>query len=104
MIRLDLRILQECELFGIDANTGNCFLMAIYHSLEMRAGTRLASEMSEDELKEFEALIESGDEASALRWLEENYPYYREIVRNEFISITRALTDRSSFFRYMLSG
>jgi Protein of unknown function (DUF5663) len=55
----------------------------IYETLEMRVGMRLASGMSEQQLNEFETLMNNQDDAGALKWLETNFPDYKKVVAEE---------------------
>ena len=55
----------------------------IYQTLEMRVGMKLAEQMTNQQLDEFEAFIERNDEAGALKWLETNFPNYKQVVADE---------------------
>jgi hypothetical protein len=44
---------------------------------------KLAENMSDAQLDEFEKLMDSGNEAGALTWLETNVPNYKEVVASE---------------------
>lgn len=58
-------------------------LAHVYQTLEQRVGIRLASQMTEAQLDEFDRFIEGNDEEGALQWLGTNIPNYREVVRDE---------------------
>jgi succinate dehydrogenase flavin-adding protein (antitoxin of CptAB toxin-antitoxin module) len=49
----------------------------------MRVGMTLAQQMTNEQLDEFERFIDSNDEAGALKWLETNFPDYKQVVANE---------------------
>jgi len=68
----------------LPANEKNSFLKHIYETLEMRVGIRLADQMSNEQLDEFERYFEAKDDAGAFKWLEANFPNYKEIVQQEF--------------------
>ncbi len=55
----------------------------IYETLEMRVGMKLAEQMTDAQLDEFEAFIDQKDEAGALKWLETNFPNYKQVVAEE---------------------
>lgn len=55
----------------------------IYETLEMRVGIKLASNMTDEQLTEFETLMNNQDDAGALRWLETNFPNYKQVVTDE---------------------
>src|SRR5262249_1172528 len=61
----------------------NKMLAHIYETLELRVGMKLAEQMSDQQLDEFEAFIDKNDEAGALKWLETNFPNYKDVVAQE---------------------
>lgn len=61
----------------------NKLLQTIYERLEMNVGMRLAEKMTDQQLDEFEGFIDRNDEAGALRWLETNFPNYKQVVAEE---------------------
>ncbi len=83
MFKLDNNLLTELGLAALPVAEKNKMLAHIYETLELRVGMRLAQQMSDDQLKEFEAFIDSGNEAGALQWLETNFPDYKSVVANE---------------------
>ena len=62
----------------------NDLLRHIYETLEMRVGLELADQMTQGELDEFEKFFETGDDAGAFRWLETNFPNYKQVVAEQF--------------------
>lgn len=84
MIKLDDNLLQELGLGSLSAEEKKKMLAHIYETLEMRVGMELAKQMSDAQLNEFEDFINRNDEAGALRWLETNFPNYKEVVAAEF--------------------
>jgi hypothetical protein len=84
MLKIDNNLLQEVGLGGLPAAEKNSFLKHVYETLEMRVGIRLADQMSNEQLDEFERYFEAKDDAGAFKWLETNFPNYKEIVQQEF--------------------
>jgi predicted RNA-binding Zn ribbon-like protein len=84
MIKLDDNLLQELGLAAMPPEEKKQFLRHIYETLEMRVGTRLAENMSEQQLNEFEDFINKNDEQGAFHWLESNFPNYKDVVAEEF--------------------
>ena len=84
MIKLDDDLLKELGLDGLPAEEKKKFLAHLYETLEMRVGMKLAEQMSDAQLSEFEQFIDRNDEAGALRWLETNFPNYKDVVAAEF--------------------
>jgi len=83
MFQLDDNLLQELGLGRLPAAEKNKMLTHIYETLELRVGMRLAEQMSDAQLDEFEGFIDRNDEAGALHWLETNFPDYKKVVAEE---------------------
>jgi predicted RNA-binding Zn ribbon-like protein len=83
LFKLDENLLIELGLGSLPAEEKNKMLAHIYETLEMRVGMKLAEQMTNEQLDEFEAFIDSNDEAGALKWLESNFPNYKQVVADE---------------------
>jgi len=83
MFKLDDNLLQELGLGSLTVEEKNKMLGHIYETLEMRVGMKLAEQMSNEQLDEFESFIDKNDEAGALKWLETNFPGYKQVVADE---------------------
>jgi hypothetical protein len=84
MLKIDNSLLTDVGLGGLPDAEKNSFLKHIYETLEMRVGIRLADQMSNQQLDEFEQYFEAKDDAGAFKWLETNFPNYKDIVQEEF--------------------
>lgn len=83
MFKLDNALLEELGLGSLPADEKNKMLAHIYETLEMRVGMKLAEQMTNEQLDEFEAFIDKNDEAGALKWLETNFPNYKQVVADQ---------------------
>lgn len=83
MFQLDDNLLQELGLGSLPPAEKNKMLAHIYETLELRVGMKLAEQMTDAQLDEFEAFIDKNDEAGALHWLETNFPDYKQVVASE---------------------
>jgi hypothetical protein len=83
MFQLDDNLLKELGLGDLPASEKNKMLAHIYETLELRVGMRLAEQMSDQQLDEFEGFIDRNDEPGALKWLETNFPDYKKVVADE---------------------
>lgn len=83
MFKLDDNLLIELGLGSLPPSEKNRMLGHIYETLEMRVGMKLAQQMTNEQLDEFEAFINRNDEAGALKWLETNFPNYKQVVADE---------------------
>ncbi len=83
MFKLDNQFLQSLGLGALPVEEKNKLLQMIYERLEMNVGMRLAEKMTDAQLDEFESFIDKNDEAGALKWLETNFPNYKDVVAEE---------------------
>lgn len=83
MFQIDDKFLEGLGLAALPQEEKEKMKAHIYETLEMRVGMTLASNMSEAQLDEFEGLMNNNDEAGALKWLETNFPNYRQVVADE---------------------
>lgn len=83
-LKLDEDLLIQLGLASLSAEDKGAMLQQIRDTLEMRVGTRLAGQMSDQQLDEFEQFVNNQDDAGALRWLETNFPNYKDVVNEEF--------------------
>ena len=83
MFQLDDNLLRDLGLGDLPAEEKNKMLAHIYETLELRVGMRLAEQMSDAQLDEFEGFIDRNDEPGALKWLETNFPDYKQVVADE---------------------
>jgi hypothetical protein len=83
MFKLDNNFLVSLGLGTLPVDEKNKLLAYIYETLELRVGMRLAQQMTDAQLDEFESFIERNDESGALQWLEANFPNYKQVVSEE---------------------
>lgn len=87
MLKLDNNLLDQLGLGALSEEQKKAMLQHIYETLELRVGTDLANQMSDQQLEEFEKFIDDGGEANqsqALQWLETNLPNYKDVVNRVF--------------------
>jgi len=83
-INLDENLLKELGLDSLPDAEKDSLFSHIYETLETRVGMRLADQMTDEQLAEFDKFYQAKDESGAFHWLETNFPNYKEIVQNEF--------------------
>ncbi len=83
MFKLDDNLLRELGLGALPPQEKNRMLQHIYDTLEMRVGMKLAERMTNEQLDEFEQYIDNNDQPGALKWLEANFPNYKQVVADE---------------------
>ena len=83
MFKLDDTLLAELGLGTLPGHEKNTMLNHIYETLEMRVGMKLAEQMTNEQLDDFEGYIDRNDEPGALKWLETNFPGYKQVVADE---------------------
>lgn len=87
MLKLDNDLLLELGLGALPEDQKKAMLQHIYETLELRVGTQLANQMTDQQLEEFEQFIDDGgdgNQAQALQWLETNLPNYKQVVNEVF--------------------
>ncbi len=82
-IKIDENLLVELGLGALPKIEKDKLLRHIYETLETRVGMRLAENMTDEQLDEFEGFIDTSDEKGALSWLETNFPNYPKVVAEE---------------------
>lgn len=75
MFQLDDKFLADIGLNELPEEQKKPFLQHIYDELELRVGTKLSDGMSEDQLEEFESIIDRKDEV-IVAWLAQHAPDY----------------------------
>jgi len=93
MFKLDNNFLTSLGLSGLPVEEKNKLLQHIYERLEMNVGMRLAEKMTDAQLDEFESFIDRNDESGALRWLETNFPNYKDVVAEELEKLKKEVSD-----------
>lgn len=83
MFQLDDAFLASVGLDSMPAEEKKAFLNYVYQELELRVGTELSKDLSDEQLERFEKLADSGDQDAALSWLEIHCPNYKQVVRLE---------------------
>lgn len=96
MFKLDDNFLKEIGLAELPTDQKSLMLKDIYETLELRVGMRLAEQMSDSQLDEFEKLIDKKDDALALNWLESNFPDYKQVVSGELNNLKEEIKSSAS--------
>lgn len=91
IFKLDGAYLKQVGLSVLPAEEADVVLSHVYETLELRVGAALARRMTNAQLDEFETLIDAGDEEGALKWLEANFPDYRDSVVEQLEIVTAEL-------------
>src|SRR4051812_37422054 len=91
MIKIDLVYLAQLGLQALSPEESKRLVQHVYEALGLRVGVELAESMTDRQLDEFEHYFEAKDDAGAFRWLEQNFPNYKEIVATEFEILTAEL-------------
>jgi hypothetical protein len=93
MLQIDDKFLESLGLASLPQDEKEKMKAHIYETLEMQVGMRLASGMSDEQLNEFESLMNNNDEAGALKWLETNFPNYKQVVAEEFEKLKKEISE-----------
>lgn len=94
-VKLDDKLLEELGLDKFEEAEKDKILAKINQSLELRIGSRIAQKVSEEELKKFTELAESGKDEEAAKWLKEQVPDYQQIATEELEKIKTDIKETS---------
>src|SRR5665647_645486 len=75
MFQLDDKFLADIGLNELPEEQKKAFLQHIYDELELRVGTKLSDGMSDEQLEEFESIIDRKDDVIT-EWLTKHVPDY----------------------------
>lgn len=98
MFKLDDNFLKDIGLADLPEEQKLPMLKDIYDTLELRVGMRLAEQMTEAQMDEFEALVDGQDAGgdAAKQWLEANFPGYKQVVADELAKLKAEILETSS--------
>jgi len=88
MFQLDDQFLADLGLENLPEDQKEAFLQHIYNELELRVGTQLSEGLTDEQLAEFEAIIDRKDEVIT-PWLQQNAPDYKQ--QEAFVRLQQAL-------------
>jgi hypothetical protein len=77
MFQLDEKFLEEVGLGEMYDEQKKAFLQHLYDELELRVGTKLSEGMSEQQLKDFESIIDRKEDF-VVSWIESNAPDFSQ--------------------------
>lgn len=77
MFQLDDQFLKDVGLDLLPEDQRQAFLQHIYDELEIRVGTRLSDGLSDEQLEEFESIIDKKEEV-IVTWLQQHAPSYQQ--------------------------
>ena len=91
-----IAVINRSGLSALDDDLKKSLAQACYEELELRVGQKLAEQMTDRQLEEFEKFIDEDAEDEALSWLEQNYPNYKDIVKAQVDQLQKELEGRAA--------
>lgn len=82
-MKIDYQLLAELGLSALSEDGKDSLLRHLVDRLELNVGTVIASQLNDEQIDEFEKLVDGQDQSAALSWLQQNYPDYKEVVKTE---------------------
>ncbi len=95
MLKIDDKFLQDISLGELPLEEKDLLISQIYEQLELKVGTRLADNMSDQQLEEFGEFVDKDDKDAALEWLNKNFPDYPKVVEEELNKLKEELKQQS---------
>lgn len=107
MIELNDSMLEKLGLVDLPPKILHTILETIYEQLEYRVGSVLSAGLTDAQLEEFEALMNteefrSGNDTAAAQWLAENCPDYRTKVMDCLNDLQLEIVDNRIAIRSMV--
>lgn len=84
MFHIDDELLVDLGLGALPQEEKESLVEYLLQELELRVGTELSKDLSDEQLEQFEKVAESDDQAATTAWLEQQCPNYKEVVKQEF--------------------
>jgi len=98
VLQLNDAFLSAVGLGGLPSGLRRLALETAYDLLEVRVGEALTSRMTDDQMADFESLIDEGlDDVVSLDWLQDNLPDYKLVVHSEFENLKSEIDKDSEF-------
>lgn len=104
MFKLDDQFLQDVGLGSLPQDQKAQMLNDIYDRLELQVGMRLAEQMTDEQLDEFEAVIDQKNDQASQTWLETNFPSYRQVVADELEKLKNEIRENAAKIMEVVSG
>lgn len=90
-IKLNADLLVDLGYRTLTASQANQLLRELYEALEFMVGLRLAEDMTDRQLDQFETFIDQRDEEGARLWLDRNLPDHRAVIEEVFSGLQQEL-------------
>lgn len=84
MFQIDDNFLISLGLGAMSPEDKESFILYLAEELELRVGTELSKNLSDEQLEQFEKIVETGDQDATASWLEQRCPDYKDVVKQEF--------------------
>ena len=94
-IKIDYSLLEEVGLGGLSKEDKDDLLRHFRQQLEQNVGEIISSQLTDEQLSEFEKLIDAKKAQEALKWLKNNYPNYKQVVEQEVKKLKNELKSRA---------
>jgi hypothetical protein len=84
MQQIDDNFLADLGLGNLDSDKKQVLVQQLLETLQLRVGTRLSEDLTDEQLDDFERTVGSQDDpAAGEEWLKRNNPNYANIVSEE---------------------
>lgn len=94
MQQIDDKFLISAGLGDMLAEERQALLLYIDSELQLRIGSELAKNMSDEQLIYFEELIKQNQKDQALQWLKQNCPNYQQSVALQIQNLQNEILDK----------
>lgn len=104
MLKIDNSLLQEIGLGDLPMEEKDLLITQVYEQLEVRVGTRLAENMTDAQLEEFDSkYMQTQDQEGAIQWLQQNFPDYPKVVEEELYKLKDELKQQAPAIKQVVT-
>jgi hypothetical protein len=91
MFQLDEDFLVQMGLGDMPEDEKKAFVLYVYQELELRIGTELSKDLSDQQMDEFEQIVKEGEQPQVESWLQQNCPRFKDVIAAEMETIRQEI-------------
>ena len=87
--QIDDAFLEDLGLGGLSDDKKRVLIRQLLETLQLRVGTRLSEDLTDEQLDDFERTVGDSDDsgAAAEAWLKQNHANYNEVINEEIAKL-----------------
>ncbi len=98
MYDIDENFINDVGLGGMSEENKKKLIEDIRVELEIRVGDELTKNLDDDQILEFDKILESSDKVAILKWMQKHCPDYEAVVRRNISALKQDIVDNKEHF------